>query len=60
MSDQVSMSQAEFNQALAAADIGGYVRGVRTMLVQIRDMADSLEKACQDIEKPYKQKGGTA
>jgi len=49
------MSQAEFNQALAAADIGGYVRGVRIMITQIRDLATSLEGACQEIEKPYKK-----
>lgn len=60
MSDQVSMSQVDFDRALAAADINGYVRGVRTMITQLGDLARTLEKTCQDIEKPYKEKEGTA
>ena len=50
MSEKASMSQEALDRAIQDADLKGFVRGCRITIESLRDMADSLEKACQEIE----------
>lgn len=51
MNDQTSMSQELFDQAVHDANLKGFVRGCRVTIESLRNVADSLEKACQEIEE---------